>query len=178
MSRLFVGLLLLLLSATPAFAQTTAAFMVDSARAKLARTWDDTKNPQQPERGFCMAFNEDRIQDSTVVYVVTDVTPAETAEADPYTTIFRCPEGMAHGHVHTPTTCMGRKGKDVDLSSCVFGGPDAYICFPSPMDIKTLNRDDGEPFAALQCDRQAVVFYFPQPQKLSTETRDGPTTGS
>lgn len=124
-------------------------------RDLLASVWDDT-HPAQVERAYCVAYVVTHL-DGAPVYRVWAIAPALAVIADPYHVSARCPAGasVAFLHVHTPTTCTTSA-----LTSCVLGGSDAWECAPSETDRLELLRD-GDAFALLQCDRHAILAYYP-----------------
>lgn len=144
--------------ARPQAARTPAyVFIDDVVRTKLAKDWDQhAKDPYQAERGYCVRYDTAPFADDSAYHVFAIDTPAKTTSASPDAVVYYCPAGPGYAslHVHTPTTCESE-------TECVLGGSEAYECFPSRHDQKEL---DGsiDPFGLIQCDRKAVVFYFPK----------------
>lgn len=156
--------------------------VMDGARNALAAEWTD--NPAQVERAYCvtqwwpatsrnarvhassdsivargmLAHPDSAEQDgreADTVYRVTIISPIETSEATPNGATFACPHGVPEVHTHPPATCYGDR-----TDQCYAGGADAYSCQPSREDVRKL-RQRGDPFAIIQCDRHAFVFYYP-----------------
>lgn len=159
--------LLLLLLALPLrlAAQTIqpTVYFSQAVRDTLAANWDE-KDPNQPERAYCAFIAKYTAKDGTIAYAVASVSRAledstKADQATPYTVVYSCPRTVGAGfvigvHTHPPTTCA---------NTCFFGGSDAYMCQPSDIDIRTLTRSLS-PFDVLQCDRHALVPYFPLPR--------------
>lgn len=147
--------------------------VMDAARNALAAQWTD--EPKQVERAYCVtqwwstasrnarvrAANDTSVvqkpdgRDADTVFRVTEIKPVETHDATPNGATFACPPGVPEVHTHPPATCYGDR-----TDRCYAGGADAYSCQPSREDAhKLLER--GDPFAIVQCDKHAFVFYYP-----------------
>lgn len=125
-------------------------------RDYLARAWDAQANdPYQLERAYCLTFTRAAWASDTA-YVIVGIAPAKTFAADHNGVAYFCAPGLNVStlHVHPPATC------DPDTQKCELGGAYAYQCFPSTTDRQAL-RERKEPFHLIQCDRNAVVPYFP-----------------
>jgi hypothetical protein len=157
--------------------------VMDAARNALAAEW--TENPTQVERAYCVTqwwpatsrnahvhassdstaargmlarADSDAAEDgreADTVYRVIQITPVETSEATPNGATFACPHGVPEVHTHPPATCYSDRA-----DQCYAGGADAYSCQPSREDARKLLQR-GDPFAIVQCDRHAFVFYYP-----------------
>jgi hypothetical protein len=169
--------------------------VMDAARNTLAAEW--TEDPTQVERAYCvtqwwtaasrnarvhpsndstaargMLARADTVQDgreADTVYRVIAVKPVETSDATPNGATFACPRGVPEMHTHPPATCYSDRS-----DQCYAGGADAYSCQPSREDVRKLIQR-GDPFAIVQCDRHAFVFYYPsqyaepKPQQLAQD---------
>lgn len=126
----------------------------DAVRELLAATWDDV-HADQHERAYCLAYVVDSAWGQTV-YRVWAASPAIVVESHPTSITSRCPRGPAIAllHTHPPATCS-------DPADCRLGGVNAYECFPSVIDELTLLQS-REPFNLVQCDRHALVPYWPR----------------
>lgn len=151
---------LLLLGAPPVRAQSLQpAVIIESlVRDSLAKIWDDT-NPQQVERGYCLAADMDTVSGVPVVYVRHFVPPDSIHAETPYSIAFYCPNGSVGLHVHTPTTCA-TSVMSINYKTCRMGGADAYECYASWPDVIHLTAL-GQPVGFIQCSRHAIIIFFP-----------------
>lgn len=166
-------LIALVLSATPLKGQDFV--VIDPAvRATLAAAWD-THNPGQTERAYCATYRHDQ-RWGVDVFRVTRIHRARTLASTDSDILYECRDDEVPLHTHPPTTC--------DSARCRFGGPDAYECFPSELDLASLTAPPPAPFGLIQCDRNAIIFYFPKLIRssrrlrvtdMSTPTRKAPT---
>lgn len=122
-------------------------------RDRLAREWDATST-HQSERGYCVAYTEGSSW-GVPVYRVWAIERAKVVRSSQYRITSECPAdpNVAFLHTHPPVTCTTPE-------RCVIGGPDAYECFESEIDQASLEAS-GDPFALIQCDRHAIIAYFP-----------------
>lgn len=130
-----------------------------TARATLEQTWDDS-TAMQLERAYCVATYRVVTDSSARVrffFVDKLVQPDSLVRADQQTISYFCPRGAPTVHVHPPATC-DRDQAD-NITSCVIGGLNAWICQPGPRDF-TAYEQATPPFQAIQCDKHAVVFWW------------------
>jgi uncharacterized Fe-S cluster protein YjdI len=135
---------------------TAPRFVVldDYIREYLGEEWDKHAGDTiKLERGYCVRWQYD-IWAREKAYRVTQIFPAEVLEAQPSEIVFSCPPGKngAEIHVHPPQTCIN--------GDCWNGGPYAWQCLPSDADRNYLLWA-MQPFGLVQCDRNAIRFYFP-----------------
>lgn len=127
----------------------------DAVWQVLDQDWSDT-SVAQPERGYCVAY----VIDSTLAaptYHLWAVVRAPMESAGPMRSRFECPEGPGFARLHThPVSTDWADGGPRRL-----GGPEANECFPSDMDRLSLVAT-GEPVGFVQCDRRAIVAYWPR----------------
>lgn len=155
--RCILFAILCLASSSAAYSQNYV--VIDSGvRKELAKAWD-THNPKQAERAYCATYRTD-VRWDVPVFRVTRIHRARTALSTPSFVIYYCEAGEAQLHTHPPTTCD-------ENDKCQFGGPDAYQCFPSDIDTAALLTPPAAPFGLIQCDKYAVVFYFPPPTPIN-----------
>ena len=148
--------------------------VMDAARNSLAAQWTD--EPKQVERAYCVtqwwstasrnshvrASNDTSTvqkpdgREADTVFRVTEIKPVETQDATPNGATFACPAGVPEVHTHPPATCYSDR-----TDQCYAGGADAYSCQPSREDVRKL-MERGDPFAIVQCDKLAFVFYYRQ----------------
>lgn len=131
----------------------------DAVRTKLAKAWDKSaRNPFQVERGYCARWDTMPFAGETVYRVYAADTPDVVGAASTDSIVVGCAAkpNVVLLHIHTPATCVSE-------TECVLGGSDAYECFPSRFDQAALDKST-DAFALIQCDRKAVVFYFPKPK--------------
>lgn len=131
----------------------------DSVRHWFADRWDDTSRTQK-EVGGCLTYRREVTRAGDTLYWVTGATMETPTYASERAVAFDCPHGSARWHSHTPTTCHSDMWGNVDYSSCVIGGVDAYSCQASGDDLVRLRVLDA-PFGLIHCDRWALVPYFP-----------------
>lgn len=127
--------------------------VVDTAvKNRLAVEWD-ADNKYQSERGYCVWFTVRHhlsMQGPLTVYRITNIVRAREEGASPIgIEKATCPDGTAFLHTHPPAECA-RDG-DCELHTSY-----SDQCFPSPTDVRKLNRGPM-PFALTQCDRWAIV---------------------
>lgn len=156
--------LILLVSIGLLKAERPIVYIPDTERAKVAATWRPN-DAYQPERGFCVAYTSYKRNDDRMVYAVGEIYPAIMEFATPYSASFKCPNSpsVAKMHTHPPATCRMAPGEN--RLDCTPGGPDAYICAPSPQDQALLDQS-GDPFAIVQCDQNALIVYYPTPKPV------------
>lgn len=128
----------------------------DYVREILRRDWDaHVHDAVKLERAYCLGWQYD-IWAHEKAYRVTQIMPADSADATPSSISFVCPPNWvmlrSEVHIHPAQTCIN--------GECWDGGPYAWQCLPSDADRAWLNRL-SEPFGIVQCDRNALVFYFP-----------------
>jgi hypothetical protein len=145
--------------AHPPYARVPYVLVPDSVRNWFADRWDDTSTTQM-ESGGCLTYRREVTRQDDTLYWVTSATDATPRYDSQRAIDFNCPHGSARWHSHTPTTCHSDMWGNVDYSSCVLGGVDAYSCQPSGNDRAKLNAL-GVPFGLIHCDRKALVPYFP-----------------
>lgn len=178
MRRLLLAALALLAatcaqSPIPAFAQEVVTMtskyrttQIDSiSRRILASAWSEMDSTQN-ERGYCA----DVLSDSTgpmVTYGVLRVRPAVMHGATPNSSGFDCPDGTVTLHTHPPATCnIGPNG----TMQCVSGGTGAWECYPSFADILLVWKR-RDPLGLIQCDRHAIVAFYPSAQFIPNRTQ-------
>lgn len=128
----------------------------NTARTVLAKDWDAHQGePRQLERAFCVTYSVIEFAEETA-YRVDSIEPAKIYESGPNGILFFCALGAHRAalHVHTPQSCYTEAGK------CDDGGDYAFQCFPSDTDLRGLDGR-GEPFGLIQCDRKAVIAFWP-----------------
>lgn len=156
-----IALLALLLFTTlgsAARAQLQGGIVVDRAFTELTHRW--TTSPKAVERLYCVT--RWAADPQGFVYVLKIEPPIEQFDSSTaYGVSARCLAPTAPiVHTHTPNTCdWVAKGVDYAPVRCTAGGIDAYECWPSAQDRRTL-LERGAPFDIVQCDRHAFVFYF------------------
>lgn len=142
--------------------------VVNPAREVLELAWTDSVEPGS--KGYCARRVKYYYQDSAdstdgkdFLALVIEVIPADTADRNLADAgLFYCPRHMPLIHTHPPITCREFMAEDSSqILSCEPGGLDAYQCAPSREDYEALAKTE-EPFGAVQCDRHAIVFYWPQ----------------
>jgi hypothetical protein len=151
-----VGLACAIAITRPAPAQEYV-ILSEAVKNRLATDWDKVaKNPMQTERAYCVAFTRGEWLGEPTYRVIDIVKPDTVLHATPNEISFVCAAEVdgAALHVHPPTTCDSN-GK------CVLEGELARQCFPSPRDRAMLDKS-GDPFGLIQCDRRAVIFFFPR----------------
>jgi hypothetical protein len=130
--------------------------MDDYVREYLAKEWDKNQTLPLHERGYCLRFQLDFWADE-VAYRVTQISEPDNSDASTHDIDFTCPkklgEVIAEVHIHPAQTCASE-------TQCWPGGIYGYQCLPSDADRRYL-KFAGQPFGMVQCDRKAVVFYFP-----------------
>lgn len=159
---LFFALLALIVSASPTHCQTASdsiqyVIMDDYVRDFLIADWDaHAADPMILERAYCLSYQRDFWADGRA-YRITQIAKAETVRATNSSIQYICPTGAGHAdlHVHPPQTCAGETGP------CWAGGPYAYQCLASAQDQYTLEHF-GQPFAMIQCSREAVITFWPR----------------
>ena len=146
--------------------------MAEPARHYLDSLWTD--NPRQVERGYCVgavSYNVQRAFDAwgrflgkeVIARVWTVLEPDSISGQTPSAIdVLRCPAGHQHIHTHPPTTCTD----DEKVSTCVYGGTNAWQCQPSRVDLMVLVAS-GDRFGVIQCDRRAFRFYWPSEYRPS-----------
>lgn len=149
-------------------------FVSDPVRDSLSKIWDDTKDPNQFERIYCVHYTA--ITDGGITeYTVDGILPTQAVAgtSTPTVSTIHCPDswtaldrdinasvlsgveirnGVSTIHTHPPTTC------DKTNKNCVFGGQLAWECFPSVGDLRFAARMNRT-FEVIQCDRNAFVFF-------------------
>ena len=141
-------------------------FVEGTARTILENKWDDTKDPAQVERVYCILPNDvvvDTSFDHSAVdwHVKSLTVPDSVLGATPFAIDFHCPPGtIADVHIHSPATCA-RVPKDTSgrFYDCVFGGKDAYLCQMDEWDQFHV-RHFKQIFGFVQCDKHAFVVYW------------------
>ena len=133
-------------------------------RDSLAKLWNDT-DPDQVERGYCVAWHGAVFLPEKIVVLRLDslVRPDTVLRANGYSVTYRCRPKTIPLHTHAPTTCEG--GPPIRGAAppiCTLGGINAYECFGSPADVKSLEYMEL-PFGIVQCDKFALVPFFPRP---------------
>lgn len=163
-AALLLGLIVAACSTTPAFAQTIFSpryvAVEDGVRDWLARDWDAHLNEwPMLERGRCVEWRYTAFAGEVGYYVVGLTLPAQVDTVGPLVVGFQCPQGPNRSalHTHLPVSC-DRIPSGV---TCAREGKYAYFCAPSDQDRAWL-RETGYPFGLIQCDRHAVVFFFPE----------------
>jgi hypothetical protein len=128
--------------------------MDESVRNRLAQDWDAHENDHPIlERAYCLRWRYE-YWGGELVYRVISATPATILAATTHSVTLECAPGndVAELHTHPPQTCA------IIGSVCWKGGELAYQCMPSDADIAWMQREK-QPFGAIQCDRNAVIFY-------------------
>lgn len=131
------------------------AVLDDHVRQRLAADWVRADTAAVPiERAYCLRWQKDVWAGEAAYRVTAIAAPDSVLEAGVDFIAFTCPTDadVATLHIHPPTTCIG--------GACWKGGPYAYQCLPSDQDYVAL-RWRRDAFAMVQCDRHAVVAYFP-----------------
>jgi len=133
------------------------ATLDDYVRDILAREWDAHVNDKvQLERGFCLGWQLDFFGNE-LAYRITEIARPDSVTARPSGITFTCRgkfRRMAMLHVHPYSSCLTETGP------CFEAGVYAGQCMASDQDVAYLEYT-GDPFAAVQCDRRAILFYFP-----------------
>lgn len=144
---------------------TPVVVLTDEVRAQLAGAWDDS-SATQVERAYCAQYVEGRTKTLHFYIVVRADKPDSVLDATHNMIAFRCPvrPNSTTIHVHTPATCWTPiKGQP---EQCMLGGIEAWECFASATDLNGLDKS-GDPFRLVQCDKHAVVPYWPRTKPLS-----------
>lgn len=124
-------------------------------REYLTAEWDaHAADSVKYERGYCLTFQRDYVWDE-IGFRVTKVERAKVVDSTSYSLTLDCPKGTAIMHVH-PAQTIYVDGTREEL------GPDSYQCFPSGQDVRSLTAS-GDVFAVVQCDRRALIVYWPVP---------------
>jgi hypothetical protein len=158
---LLFGLLASTCATTPVFAQyhhPRYVVVEDAVRDYLAREWDrHLVEVPMTEHGHCLRWDLVSFAGETAYHVYAISKPESIMLAAASSIAFRCAPGpdVAEIHTHPPQSCMTETGP------CVDGGWYAHQCFASPLDAAHL-RWLGQAFGLVQCDRHALVFYFPE----------------
>lgn len=135
------------------------AIMDDWVREYLSAEWDvHAQDSVILERGYCLTYQLD-FWAGELAYRVTQISKGDSVEADANGISFTCPKGKnkASLHVHPPQTC------ESDTGPCWNGGSYSFQCFASEQDQRVLAWLK-QPFGMVQCDRSAVIGYFPKPK--------------
>lgn len=127
----------------------------DSARTVLERDWK--VGGDQLERAYCGVPTFTLAVDGGVMYGLKAVRVADNIDADHTAIWFSCQPAEIEIHVHPPQTCHRLATGGM---TCLAGGPDAYQCAPSALDIASL-LESHRLFAVLQCGPAQLVFYKP-----------------
>jgi hypothetical protein len=147
--------LLALLIASPLSAQTPAHTIVtDSVRQFLVSEWDRVSgNAYQDERAYCVGYKVYNHKEwGTWLFEITSIRPAEVTKAGQRFVFYKpCGKTETVIHTHTNTTCVA--------NLCTLGGIEAWNCEESDIDKASLVRS-GQPFAGVQCSREAVAFFY------------------
>lgn len=170
--------LLALLLAIPArlCAQHAVVVATPPVRDTLAALWNED-DPNQIERAYCGVYSSRMIANNILLYVVGALIPikqdsAQKAHTDQHGISYTCPvsQFIITIHTHTPATC---EEWSTGHMRCYEGGIESYECFPSEIDEHTLMLS-GAPFAIVQCDRHALVPYFPKPKDGNYAKKNSP----
>jgi hypothetical protein len=108
--------------------------------------------PGSVERGYCAEWTSIPTPTGPVM-LVTGVRPVTNYNATPSSVMFSCRREEVMLHTHLPETCLG-------TSVCIPGGPEAFQCTPSPVDVRSLETSH-EAFGIVQCGERHFVFYKP-----------------
>ena len=126
-------------------------------REYLAAEWDaHASDSVKFERGYCLTFQRDYVW-GLPGYRVTKVDRAKVIDSTAYSIYFECPKGTESLHIH-PAQTSYPDGSSEEM------GPDSFECFPSGQDERALLAS-LDVFAVVQCDRRALIVYWPSPDK-------------
>lgn len=141
----------------PPIAVTRLGLVADSVRDFLGSQWDSAyADPKTSlEMGMCLSVYIDPVNPS--LWFVMNARRGRTLAATHRSVQWVCGPGEVLLHTHPPVTCNALNGKTIP---CQASGWWAHQCAPSDRDLDYRPRD-AEDFKALQCDRNAVVFYRP-----------------
>lgn len=157
MRRLVLTLMLLICVMGAIAPQAEPTVLVNKdVRERLAEEWQDG-NRYQSERIYNVWYNVETDMYGRTQYRVTAIRRAYEVGATPSGVAADIAEGATILHTHPPTSCLDPD----DGGTCISGGDDAYQCFPSPVDRRTL-VELKKPFALIQCDRWALVPFWPK----------------
>lgn len=151
-----------LCASQPAAAQgLNIGTVTDGVRRQLAADWNDTL-PSQHERAYCAYYRMRASWGYKNWFEVYAVEPAQILNSSTYSVKPLCPpaSNVAMIHTHGPATCDQVDQLAFKTGQCYLGGSDAYECFPSLADRRFLVRR-GDRFNIVQCDRHALVFFYP-----------------
>jgi hypothetical protein len=153
--------LALLGSKSAAAQQGHLVLVAPAVRAQLARAWDDT-SPDQHERAYCMVLEPMPTVEFPKRYMVMSLLTAHVTKSSGYSVEPHCPDlaNIAVLHTHNPVTCQRVNQALYYSADCAMGGNDAWQCMPSPQDNRFLRRFSQMPFHGVQCDRNAINFYW------------------
>lgn len=140
----------------PSPTRVTLGVIMDPARKRLARDWDD-EDANQVERAYCVTkwtqsthTESDGSQDVIIRVFEVDTAHEDSAGVDWIN--FSCADSLAPElHIHTPTTC--------NAFGCTLGGVDAFQDQPSRQDLYSLAAG-RRPFGIIQADRHTFRFYY------------------
>jgi hypothetical protein len=137
----------------------TPRFVVleDAVHEWLASDWDaHVREWPMIERGRCVQYDVIVWGGGPAFRVFNIGRPVVERGPMPGGVTFACPKlpNIAGLHTHLPQSCDTAEGP------CSPGGLYAHQCFPSDQDRANLRRS-GDAFALIQCDRYAVVAYWP-----------------
>jgi len=133
-------------------------YITDRVRLQMNLAWD-TRNPQQPERAYCVVTRLGVVRGDSV-YIAVAAYRIVPAGDDPYWVDVDCGPEQTILHTHTPTTCDHDATGATLYQTCIVGGSDAYLCMPSNQDQALINHVRMA-FALIQCDRNAFIAYYP-----------------
>lgn len=163
MSRFLIVLLSLLIISNKIECQRLPVEFSQYVRDTLSKAWDNPKY-QTTEQVGCLTYHKQR-DPSTDIYVVDSiVSPLSVEYKTTYYVKFVCPPNTINFHTHDMTTCkqvVENDGGTYNVKlKCELGGEDAYFCMATDPDIIELKKL-GDPFAVFQCDKHALIPYFP-----------------
>lgn len=144
---------------TPGYSPVPRYVVLDQhVRNVLTADWDaHAKDSAILERAYCVTFQKDVWVIGEWVWRAVEIRVADSVEGQTPHSIesFSCGEGknVTTLHLHPAQTCISD-------TECANGGTLAWQCMPSDVDEQSLRRS-GRPFALIQCDRNAVIAYWP-----------------
>lgn len=132
----------------------------DGVRDWLAYEWDaHLTDWPMIERARCLRWDIVPFAGETAYRVYAAGMPDTIRKAAQGGVNFSCPKvpNTATVHTHHPQTCESITGP------CLRGGLYAWQCFASDRDRDYVRRM-GHAFGMVQCDRNALIFFFAQPR--------------